>query len=565
MKLISNCKSFIDLLSSSTRSHPVELAILLYAFFVASFHASNQYLDFKVACQLVPMFVALAFFVRSTIKGRWGNCLYYALPVIMFALWLIPGVRGWNMKMVSYQVVTFGMIPLLLLLRHYPHRKDRPFSEQCIQTAWTAALSSFFVGVIVLLGGLIFLSIDEIFETEIMNSLFIQWVYKFVIIILWPMMFVSFEGRQYRKLTIRGFLSVAVNYILTPAILVYTAVLYIYVTSILIQWSLPKGQVAIMVFSFVIVAMLAKMLVPFTEKKFMGWFYDHFSWFALPLLLLFWIGSIRRVCDYGVTESRYYLLCFGALMTFYVVLFLFRRMKKRYFIVVLSTFIVLLVTICVPNISARQVSWRSQMGIARTAAQQLGRLDEDGLLILTQPDVGDTVDVDQHRKVYGALVYLEQADKDRMRQEFGINVSEDYLNTLSSNAQDLVLKERDYRTSSSELYIYAGDELEIVPCEGGRYVVCNIQNTRNLHGKCLQIDYGEGSYTIEVDSLVATQLRKCGYTGGLLTKTFLDDHKMDLLLYEDDKVVVKIDYMSILQKDGVIGHGNVYVNFAIVK
>lgn len=40
------------------------------------------------------------------------------------------------------------------------------------------------------------------------------------------------------------------------------------------------------------------------EKRIYDWFFDRFSLVSAPVLVLFWIGVVRRLGDHGLTEPR---------------------------------------------------------------------------------------------------------------------------------------------------------------------------------------------------------------------------------------------------------------------
>lgn len=102
--------------------------------------------------------------------------------------------------------------------------------------------------------------------------------------------------------------SVLVNYILVPVILVYAAILHAYAVKILLDGGLPKGQIATMVSIFAVGGTAAWLVAwPWREqgtrllRLFMRfWFFL----LAIPATLLV-IAIWRRLSDYGVTPDRY--------------------------------------------------------------------------------------------------------------------------------------------------------------------------------------------------------------------------------------------------------------------
>ena len=67
------------------------------------------------------------------------------------------------------------------------------------------------------------------------------------------------------------------DFILSPSIIIYTVILYIYFIQIACQWELPKGGVAYMVMAFVIVSLLGILLQNLLQKHYYNWFYQYFT------------------------------------------------------------------------------------------------------------------------------------------------------------------------------------------------------------------------------------------------------------------------------------------------
>jgi hypothetical protein len=105
--------------------------------------------------------------------------------------------------------------------------------------------------------------------------------------------------------------SVLVNYVLVPLILVYALILHAYAVKIALQWELPKGQIGTMVTIFALGGTAAWLTAwPWRAsgtralRMFLaGWF-----WITITPAVLLIIAIARRVNDYGVTPDRYALI-----------------------------------------------------------------------------------------------------------------------------------------------------------------------------------------------------------------------------------------------------------------
>ena len=230
-------------------------------------------------------------------------------------------------------------------------------------------------------------------------------------------------------------LEALVNWVVTPAVVVYAAILYLYLLKILLAWSLPEGGVAYLVFGFTMTALLVKALWMQLEKRRGGWFYDRFSLLSLPLVALFWVGVARRVGEYGLTEARIYLLLCGGVMTLCILLFLSRR-TGRYLWVVLAALLLFAAAAYVPALEPGPLALRSQSRRAVRIAAELGRLDAAGRLSLDSAAPPDTVHRRAYRELYEALQYVARDSAAFAR--FGVASSDDLLAVLPPAMRDYV-------------------------------------------------------------------------------------------------------------------------------
>lgn len=123
-------------------------------------------------------------------------------------------------------------------------------------------------------------------------------------------------------------LNTVVDGILSPALIIYTAILYGYIIRILIRWELPNGGVAYMVTAFIAIALLCCMCLPLLSKRHFDWFYKAFPAIAIPPLALLWVGIFRRTGEYGLTEARFYLILLAALMTLFTAMLASGKTRK---------------------------------------------------------------------------------------------------------------------------------------------------------------------------------------------------------------------------------------------
>lgn len=553
-------KRLADALPGFLFRHLSETVLLLYALAAIIFdnHFTGDNPCWVTAAYVIPFLFVAAFslqFIRE--RHLLWQILYYILPLLIIPFFFVPSLEHF-VKDGNYFIWVMVLLPLWMLL--LPFRiQNRPFSNRMLHTAWSVLVPLFFGGVACLLLYLMEVSVELLFNVE---GRWLRLAYDdsamVIMALLVPLLFLGMMENE-REMKLAKFFENLLHWVFTPALLLYTLLLFLYAGYILFLWELPKGNVAVMVFVFCLIAMIVKLLRQFTEKQPFSWYFNAFSWISLPLLLLFWVGCIRRISDYGVTESRYYLLLCGLLMTLYVLLFLFRN-RRGYFLLVGTAFLLVLAAVCIPPISAKACSIRSQEQRIRQTAAELGILNDDGTLKLGKPSVADSVYAKQHRIIYQSLDYLYY-NKGNMEQ-FGIEFPSEYSATLSETTKDYVtawrendLIEATNHYTNFSVHFYEIKDGILMPVTG-RYDSVYVSNnsvlpknndkSEKIYVKNNRIYFPGGS--ISQDTLLHRQLRKCGWKeGDLINQDWLDKHIVDMLTYQGVNYFLIMDELHFKQ------------------
>jgi hypothetical protein len=105
--------------------------------------------------------------------------------------------------------------------------------------------------------------------------------------------------------------SVLVNYVLVPVILIYAVILHAYAVKIVLEQSLPEGQIGTIVTIFALGGTGAWLIAwPWREEgtRLLRWFIRGWFWLTIVPAILLAIAIWRRISDYGVTPDRYGIL-----------------------------------------------------------------------------------------------------------------------------------------------------------------------------------------------------------------------------------------------------------------
>lgn len=389
------------------RRHPIE-AVLLFGLTVALIVCYEW--EWRPDERLLVMgWGAVLLLAVNLLAGRgvWRRIYWVAwAPLVPLALW--PGFPDWIAS--AQAVITVAILTPLALLACRRAVDNRRFVADAVIYLRSGILAMLFAYVAYGLFEAILWSAAYIFgfgDAEWVAHLSMDLLFTtqfFVAPMLFLMMFDRWENAGIVGSRI---LEVLLNWVVSPAVTIYAAILYLYMAKILVTWTLPEGGVAYLVFGFTMTALVVKAMRTLLEKRTFDWFYDRFSLVSLPIVALFWVGVARRIGEYGLTEPRIYLVVCGGVMTVCVLLFLSRR-AGRYLWVVLAAMTAFAALAYIPCLEPERVAVRSQLQRAERVAELLGRLDADGRLLLTPMPLADTVYKKEYRQLYESLDYIRR-------------------------------------------------------------------------------------------------------------------------------------------------------------
>ena len=257
---------------------------------------------------------------RPAAERQWIAILV-AANVIWFGIAALfrlhcPDSLAWNIAAgVIAVTLAVGIILVPFLLRSTSC--DTGFWNHTLDTV-KAALTSVAIGVLLAIGiDILLLAVETLFGVDVDWKIYLDVTWT-CLLFIGCMVFLQLIPRAENPGTARpGKTGLAlVHYILMPLLAAYLITLYIYAAKILFSWELPRGWVSWLVS----VSMLCLVLVVFfiypvqfrstesrLDRRILRWLPAVF----LPLIVLMSIGIARRVCDYGITIMRLYLILFN--------------------------------------------------------------------------------------------------------------------------------------------------------------------------------------------------------------------------------------------------------------
>ena len=350
---------------------PVEAALGLVFFCMAACcsesYMSNEKME-AILWLFVPL-VALSFWLRRI--NHWAYFISFFLFLPLAALNMKPFLETYGFWF------TYVLAGILLIIGN-KKLDNRSFAAHSLHVTTQMFFGLLITGIFNLVVVAIFASFFYIFGINEPPH-FYEHIIQFIWFFLASQICCTFI-RQNEDEVVEPFkvLRLILNFILSPAIIIYTVILYLYFINIAVMWDLPKGGVAWMVMGFISAALVGRMAQSILSQRYYDWFYRYFTLIAIPPLIMYWMGSIYRIRIYNFTESRFYLMVAGVLMTLFVLMLFWKRTRRYQWMAFIFGAAIILFTY-IPGISAKSIGLNCQK-------QRLQEIIND--LKLTDPVTG---------------------------------------------------------------------------------------------------------------------------------------------------------------------------------
>ena len=348
-------KTLLQLLLRSPRRFPVEAALGVVFFVIAvlntekaEWHDLTARIGSVVNSDILWLFVplmALTFWLHRA--NRWAYLASFFLFLPLMALNLKPFLWTYGFGF------TYVLSAILLIVGN--RRMDnRSFAAHALHVITQMFFGLLITGILNLAVMAIVVSFLYIFGIDAPNHLY-EHILQFIWFVLAPQICCTLIRQDEDEVSEPAkVLRLILNFILTPAVIIYAVILYTYFIKIVFEWDLPRGGVAWLVMGFITVSLVGRMAQFILGQRYYDWFYRYFTLIAIPPLIMYWIGSIYRIRLYSFTESRFYLMVAGALMTLFVLMLLRERTRKFQLMALIFGTAIILFTY-IPGISAKSI------------------------------------------------------------------------------------------------------------------------------------------------------------------------------------------------------------------
>jgi len=323
---------------------PVEMFLALYAFAIGCYlyyghgHMLAYEDSFEAVVTIFPMVMVVAFLLNRFLKKMPWRAIYYATPLLLTPVWSLSLMEKW---IATSNFWVLQVIVALVFVGYKLLRDNDDFMQHIYRLVLSAAVTVIAAGLLYGALSAIYASIIYIFdlaknfEPLVYTALFI-WIFGGVLGFLTLLRMWDDD-----RFGINKVFTAIINFIATPALIIYTAILYIYFFKIALTWELPRGGVAYMVFAFSILAVVVKSIQPMLTRRMFRWFFNWFHVIAIPLLVMFWVGCHERIASYGLTPWRISLVLCGVIMTVFILMFFLRKWGRYLYATAFSVLLLL--------------------------------------------------------------------------------------------------------------------------------------------------------------------------------------------------------------------------------
>ena len=208
-----------------------------------------------------------------------------------------------------------NFIALLVLLGFPFEKNNQGFTYRNFTNLFHLGLATAVWLLVFGLVAAILFTITTLFNVEFSNS-FYDHFYTSLGIFTQPLFFLVFQQRQVKsEMTLNRIFEILVNFVLAPALMIFTVLLYAYVVQIIFEGVLPKGMLANITLPYLLGGLGVYALRSICAKARWETFFKFYPYLAIVPIVLLWLAIDRRISAYAWTEQRIYLVALATAIT----------------------------------------------------------------------------------------------------------------------------------------------------------------------------------------------------------------------------------------------------------
>ena len=339
-------------IKSAISTHPIEIFMIATFALGIWFVDMNSEKDHLAYWLFEPMLFAFVYLSRPYAWYRFS----WIVPLIaVFTIWQVND----NADFYAYSPKFWGaQFIVLLILCGFPFvRNNQAFTYRNFTTLYYITSSIAGWGLISGLVAAILASISALFNIDF-SEWFQKHLYSSITAFCLPLFFLVFQQRQENtEMTLNRSVEILVNFILAPALMIFTALLYAYVGKIILAGALPKGMVSNIALPYLVGGLGVYALRSISVKANWDSFFKFFPYLSIVPIVLLWLAIDRRISAYAWTEQRIYLVALASAITIaYAILIIPKIRQYRLISVVVMAAIFAMTWVVKP----KEIAYQSQ-------------------------------------------------------------------------------------------------------------------------------------------------------------------------------------------------------------
>lgn len=368
MKTLKWFRNILRGLFLSIKRFPITILLsILVASVLITISETNPTQDTLAKCAMIfalgiPISLSIKlFFEEKKEESNLKLLIYYlagALILLLYYLFLLK-----DFKMVAFSRYIGVSLIFYLCFIFIPCISKHDEFEMYVITLFTGFFATVIYS-IVLFGGLsaILFTIDSLLGVKIQGKLY-YYTWLFVVFLFAVTYFLSTIPSKDEKLLEKSYprlLKILLLYIVMPLLTIYTLILYIYFSKIIVTRLWPVGLVSHLVlwYSIIVVIVIFFITPILSENNWANTFLKIAPKITLPLLIMMFVSIGIRIGAYGITENRYYVVIL-ALWVFCIMLYFSINKDLKNIIIPITLSVVTLISVFGP-ISSYSISKYSQ-------------------------------------------------------------------------------------------------------------------------------------------------------------------------------------------------------------
>ena len=376
-KIKEKIKSFLPDMKKAIERFPLTVFCSVVVFILSVYLVENPELkNENLLNELHKMVILLGMSIPLTLvlelarekyfsgKNKWVirsvNALITLVFIIFYRFYYLSGKNSSSTLDSLEQLMATGIIFFLcFLLVPVIGKKDE--EEKYFQSVIVDKTVTILFSVVLFLGLIaVFATIDGLSLIKLDSNIYIE-TWLFVVFVFSVIFFLSKLKKVDESLEnyeIHKIFKFLIYFIVIPLITTYTGILYVYFGKMLITRSWPQGLVSHLILWYTIFSLFIMIMVtPMAKKDSVARvFKKYFPFASLPLLVLSIVSISKRISQYGVTPSRYFVVLLAMWLIFCMISSIF---KARLSVILISLITVVYISVFTP-VNNRRITLMSQ-------------------------------------------------------------------------------------------------------------------------------------------------------------------------------------------------------------